>query len=54
VAERVRFGGACDHPARAARRHVEAVAEDTLDAGAREQAGLLGDLVRRADVNAAA
>ena len=35
-------------------RHLEAVAEDPLDAVPREEAGLLGDFVRRADVDAAA
>ena len=54
VLQRVRLGGAGQHLARPRRRQLERVARDALDAVAREDAGLLGHFVRRADVQAAA
>ena len=52
--QRVRLRRAREHLARPLRRDLEAVAQDPLDAVPREDAGLLRDLVRRADVDAAA
>ena len=52
--ERVRLGRARDQASRALRRELEAVAQDPLDAGAREHTDLLRDLVRRAAMDAAA
>ena len=54
VLQRVRLGGARQQAPRARHRQLEGVAHDALDAATGEQAGLLGDLVRRAAVQPAA
>ena len=52
--QRVRLRRAGELAARALGRHVEGVARDALDAAPREDPGLLGDFVWRADVHPAA
>jgi hypothetical protein len=54
VPQRVGFGGAGEQRAGPFRGHFVAVAHQPLDAVPREQAGLLGHFVRRADVDAPA
>jgi hypothetical protein len=54
VLQRVRLRGACQHLARPRLRQLERVARDPLDPLAREDAGLLGQLVWRTAVQAAA
>src|SRR5437660_7983463 len=52
--QRVRLRGARKHPPRALASGFEAVADDSLDAAPREDAGLFGDFMRRTGVHAAA